>query len=318
LNGGQEASRGQAVTARQSTDTVLMIRPRHFGSNPETAVSNAFQVEQQASSARALAEFDELASKLTQAGVRTIVFEDTDEPVKPDAVFPNNWVSFHRDGRVVRYPMLAPSRRLERRQGLLDALHTEYGYEIREIIDLSGNENAGHFLEGTGSMVLDRVNRLAYVCLSPRTHLQVAAEFAQRMGYELVVFEAVDPGGMAIYHTNVMLCVGTRVAVICAEAIMDERARAAVLDRLRSSGHEVVELSLAQMVAFAGNMLELRGRGDKGLLVMSQRARESLRDEQVQVLERHLELLGVPVPHIEDCAGGSVRCMLAEVFLPHR
>jgi len=318
LNGAQDPRRGTQRAVRQSTDTVLMIRPRHFGSNPETAGSNAFQVQQQASSAQALKEFDALVSRLQMAGVRTIVYQDTDQPVKPDAVFPNNWVSFHQDGRVVLYPMLAPSRRLERRPELLDSLHNDHGYEIREIIDLSGHECSDRFLEGTGSMVLDRVNRLAYLCLSPRTHLQVAAEFAQRMGYELVVFDAVDATGMAIYHTNVMLCVGTRIAVICAEAIADEQARAEVLDRLRGTGHEVVELSLAQMESFAGNMLELRGVGDRGLLVMSQRAMESLAQTQRTALAHHLDLISIPVPHIEDCAGGSVRCMLAEVFLPHR
>lgn len=302
----------------QSADTVLMVRPCHFGSNPETAGSNAFQVEQAASNERALAEFDAVVAGLERAGVRVLVFEDTAEPVKPDAVFPNNWVSFHQDGRVVLYPMMAPSRRLERRPELLERLHREHGYEIREIVDLSGHESGQRFLEGTGSMVLDRVNRLAYMCLSPRTHLQVAAEFGQRMGYELVVFDARDAGGTPVYHTNVMLCIGSSVAVVCAEAIVDRQAREGVLARLRQTGHEVVELSLAQMAAFAGNMLELRGQHGRPLLAMSQRAAESLDPAQRQRLAAHLDLLSVPVPHIEDCAGGSVRCMLAEMFLPRR
>ena len=303
----------------QSSSTVMMVRPRNFLSNPETAVSNAFQVkhgEDAADNRRAVAEFNGLVSALEGAGVEVLVIEDTDSPVKPDAIFPNNWVSFHADGRVVLYPMLAPNRRLERRPDVLEYLHEDLGFDIREISDLSDHEAREQYLEGTGSMVFDRVNRLAYACLSPRTHLQAAADFAQRMGYEMVLFEAVDAQGSAIYHTNVMLCIGSGLAVICADSIRDETVRAAVLQRLEETGHELVLISLEQMEAFAGNMLEVIGRGGKGRLVMSGRARASLRADQLEIIKKYLEPLAVSVPYIEDCAGGSVRCMLAEVFLP--
>lgn len=303
----------------QSSSTVLMVRPRHFLSNPETAGSNAFQVKHGVGAAdndRAVAEFNRLVAALEGAGVEVLLIEDTDSPVKPDAIFPNNWISFHADGRVVLYPMLAPNRRLERRSDVVEYLREDLGFDIREILDLSEHEGQEQYLEGTGSMVFDRVNRLAYACLSPRTHLQAAADFAQRMGFEMVLFEAVDARGSAIYHTNVMLCIGTGLAVICADAIRDEAVRNAVLKRLTDTGHEVVLISLAQMDAFAGNMLEVIGRGGKGRLVMSARAHESLRTDQLEIINQHLEPLAVPVPYIEDCAGGSVRCMLAEVFTP--
>lgn len=304
----------------QSTSVVLMVRPRHFLSNPETAVSNVFQVRHgagAADNARASAEFDGLVEALRGAGVDVVVIEDTDDPVKPDAVFPNNWVSFHADGRVVLYPMMATSRRLERRPDVLDHLHTGLGFDVREILDLSEQEASGQFLEGTGSMVLDRENRLAYACLSPRTHLQAAADFAQRMGYELVMFEAVDAQGNAIYHTNVMMCVGSKLAVVCAEAILGDEVREAVLRRLRETGHELVVISFDQMNAFAGNMLEVRGHRGEGRMLMSARAYASLSADQLTTLRKYLEPLVVPVPYIEDCAGGSVRCMVAEIFLPH-
>ncbi len=306
----------------QSTSVVLMVRPAHFLSNPETAESNLFQVKHGAEAtdnARAVAEFDGLVEALRGAGVEVLVIEDTVKPVKPDAVFPNNWVSFHADGRVVLYPMMAPSRRLERRPEVLDYLRMELDFEVREILDLSEHEASQQYLEGTGSMVLDRENRLAYACLSPRTHLQAAADFAQRMGYELVMFEALDAQGNAIYHTNVMMCLGTRLAVVCAEAISGEDVRAAVLRRLRETGHELVVISHDQMNAFAGNMLEVVTPAGKGRLLMSARAYASLSADQVTAISKYLEPLVVPVPYIEDCAGGSVRCMVAEVFLPrHR
>lgn len=303
----------------QSTSTVLMIRPRHFLSNPETAVSNAFQVlhgEGAGDNARAVAEFDGLAGALESVGVRVLVIEDTDDPVKPDAVFPNNWVSFHADGRVVLYPMQVPSRRRERRADILETLVGRHGLEIREVLDLTDHEQQDQFLEGTGSLVLDRVNRIAYACLSPRTHLQAAADFSQRMGYELVVFEAVDAAGAAIYHTNVMMCVGSSLAVICDEAIADPQARQEVLKRLEQTGHRLLRITLEQMGAFAGNMLEVTGRDGKAYLVMSARAHQSLTPEQKATVSARLQPLPVPVNYIEDCAGGSVRCMLAEVFLP--
>lgn len=306
----------------QLASTVLMIRPAGFESNPLTAASNRFQgntpatpAEQQAS---ALQEFDELVAALRSAGVEVIVVDDTPEPHTPDAIFPNNWISTHADGRVVLYPMEAGNRRTERRLDVVDVLAGEYGRQVSEVIDLSSHENTGHFLEGTGSMVLDRVNRVVYACLSSRTHLDPLGDFAQRLGYDVVAFDAVDEDGEPIYHTNVLMNVGERLAVICDVAIPRAEQRAAVLSRLRDTGHEIISLSYAQLRAFAGNMLELRnGKGER-VLAMSQQAYDSLDEEQHEVLAADGRIVSASIDTIEASAGGSVRCMLAEVHLPLR
>ncbi len=309
------------MSESQSTDQVLMIRPVRFAGNAQTAASNRFQnlAEQQAAEvvqAAACAEFDALVSQLTAAGVNVFVLDDTPEPHTPDSIFPNNWVSFHADGVVVLYPMLAPNRRLERRMDVLQHLSGQ-GLRIRQTIDLTPHEADEKFLEGTGSLVLDRVHRNAYACISPRTDLDVLGDFAQRLDYELVTFDAVDPDGVPIYHTNVLMCIGTRFAVLCTEAIAAHE-RDAVLHALRSTGHEVIEITPAQMQCFAGNMLELQGA--QGLCVaLSQSAFDSLsvaQRDQLQVLAG--PLLVAAIPTIERLGGGSVRCMLAEVFLPAR
>ncbi len=304
----------------QLASTVLMIRPVRFESNPETAESNRFQGRTGASAAEqqqaASAEFDGLVAALGEHGVTVLVFDDTPEPHTPDSVFPNNWVSFHADGRVVLYPMEATNRRLERRLDIIEQIGDEHGFAVSEIVDLSGHEGDGQYLEGTGSMVLDRSGHLAYACLSSRTHLGPLGDFAQRMDYEVVSFDAVDRDGVPIYHTNVLMNVGEALAVICDEAISREDQRAAVLQSLQDSGRKIISLSYDQLDAFAGNMLELRGPGGGRLVAMSQQAYDSLDDEQRRTLRDNGEVLAVPIDNIEASAGGSVRCMLAEVHLP--
>jgi hypothetical protein len=301
-----------------------MVRPASFGFNPETASSNAFQRPQTTASqaetqSRALAEFDVLADSLQRAGVRVIVAPDTALPVKPDAIFPNNWVSFHHDGTVVLYPMLAPNRRLERRDEVLHQVARDGGYQVTRTVDLKHREEQSQFLEGTGSLVLDRPNRIAFASLSPRTDLDVLGEFAQQLGYELVTFEAFDQGSppRAVYHTNVLMALGTHFAVVCAEAIANPAHRHAVTQRLESSGHEVIEISQAQMHRFAGNLLELAPPGGP-LIALSQNAWGSLDPAQRRRLESHGTVLVADIPVIERTGGGGVRCMLAEIHLPRR
>ncbi|MCZ8129679.1 MAG: arginine deiminase-related protein [Steroidobacteraceae bacterium] len=302
----------------QCAGAVLLVRPATFASNPETLATNRFQgalAPGEFVREAVLHEFDQLAGLLADE-VRVHVVHDTPEPPKPDAVFPNNWFSTHADGTVVLYPMLAPSRRAERRRELVDALATEGPYRIARVVDLSHFELQGAFLEGTGSLVLDRVAHVAYACRSPRTHAAPLAAFARAMGYEIEAFDAVDDGGTPIYHTNVVMWIGDGIAAIGAEAIADREQRRRVLDRL-SARHEVVELSHAQLAAFAGNALALRGRDGSQLLEMSHRAFHALTDTQRATIRRHARWLTAhPVYTIERLGGGSVRCMLAEVFLP--
>ena len=310
----------QTANEPQLASTVMMIRPAGFENNPLTAASNRFQGKTSSSPdeqhAIALREFDGLVAALRDNGVEVIVVDDTSEPHTPDAIFPNNWISMHADGRVVLYPMEAENRRTERRGDIVDILGEVAGRQITEVIDLSAHEEAGHFLEGTGSMVLDRANRVAYACVSTRTHLDPLGEFAQRMGYDVVAFDAVDSGGVPIYHTNVLMNVGEQTAVICAEAIPRDEQRNAVLARLRETGHEVVELTYDQLDAFAGNMLELRNNQGERVLAMSQQAYDSLNEEQRAALSANARIVSAAIDNIESSAGGSVRCMLAEVHLP--
>lgn len=297
-----------------------MIRPARFESNPQTAASNRFQGKTDASpdeqQESALVQFDDLVSDLGANGIEAIVVEDTSEPHTPDSIFPNNWVSFHADGRVVLYPMEADNRRTERRMDIVENLDTTYGFQVSEVVDLSHHEQAGHFLEGTGSMVLDRVNRIAYACLSSRTQLDVLGDFAQRLEYDVVAFDAVDRDGVPIYHTNVLMNVGEKLAVICDRAIARDDQRAAVLRRLQETGHDVVSLNYDQLDAFAGNMLELRNKNGDRLLAMSQRAYDSLDKKQQRKLRDNGSIITTVIDDIEYSAGGSVRCMLAEVHLP--
>lgn len=304
----------------QLAAAVLMIKPVRFQSNPLTAASNRFQGRNTSSPEQqqldSVAEFDGLCSVLEANGVKVVQFDDTLEPHTPDSIFPNNWVSFHADGRVVLYPMEAPNRRTERRHDLVEKLVSDYGFQVREIVDLSHHERDGHFLEGTGSLVLDRVNHIAYASLSSRTHLDALGEFAQRMDYEVVAFAAVDKAGEAIYHTNVLLNVGEKLAVICAESIADAQQRAAVLESLRSTGHEVILLGFDQLESFAGNMLELRSSSGERLIAMSEQARNSLDESQLGKIAAAATIISAPIDRIESSSGGSVRCMLAEIHLP--
>ena len=304
----------------QLASSVLMIRPVRFESNPMTADSNRFQSKSKADpdtqNTNAQEEFDALAATLRDAGINVVIADDTLEPHTPDSIFPNNWVSFHGDGRVVLYPMEAKNRRTERRPEIVEQLDSKHGFAVKEIIDLSGHEHAGHYLEGTGSMVLDRKNHVAYACLSSRTQLDPLGDFAQRMDYDVLTFDAVERDGVAIYHTNVLLSVGEKLAVICAEAIERDEQRAAVLQRLSDTGHELILLSYDQLDAFAGNMLELRSKDGNRLVAMSQQAYDSLDTSQIERLRVNGRIVSSDISDIEASAGGSVRCMLAEIHLP--
>jgi hypothetical protein len=309
---------------QQCADAVLMVRPRAFGYNPETAATNTFQKDGDAApdevQGLASEEFAQLARALASEGVGVCVAEDTAQPHKPDAIFPNNWLSFHADGTLVLYPLQVPNRRVERRQAVIDAAVEAFGFKVTHLIDLTHHEVEGRFLEGTGSLVLDHVRRVAYACSSPRTHPEVVADWARELNYEPVVFEATNRGGVALYHTNVLMCIGERFIVIASEAIV-RRDRERVLRSVRASGREVIEIGHAELERFAGNMLELgtwdEALGDSRVLVMSESARRALAPEAYARLSGSTDtVLAVPVPTIETFGGGSVRCMLAEVFRP--
>jgi hypothetical protein len=303
----------------QLTDTVLLVRPAAFGFNPDTARTNAFQNDDGRLTpaeiqARAVAEFDAFVEQLRASGLRVIVFPDPGPtPPTPDSIFPNNWVSFHPGGQAVLYPMHAPSRRAERRPAVLAQLAAA-GHPYPQVLDLSGWEATGQYLEGTGSLVLDRARRVAYAALSPRTDATAVALWAARLGYELVVFEALDASGTPIYHTNVLLSVGATVAVACFEALPDSEARTLLHTRLATDGRLVVPITHPQMSAFAGNMLQVQPAGRGPLLIMSGQAWRALSGAQQAALLAHTEVLVAPLDTIEQYGGGSARCMLAEVF----
>jgi hypothetical protein len=306
----------------QTCADLLMIRPVRFEGNAQTASSNRFQkslsLSPQSMQAAALSEFDTLVDVLRRAGVCIHDIDDTSEPHTPDSLFPNNWVSFHADGTAVLYPMLALNRRLERREEIMEYLSTRAGFRIARVIDLTHHEREGKFLEGTGSLVLDRTNRIAYACISPRTDLDVLGDFAQQLDYEVVSFEATDAQGVAIYHTNVLMCVGSRFAAVCSSAIRED-ARASVLASLRNTGHVILDLSFEQMNAFAGNMLELKTTHGEPLVAMSTTALQSLSVDQREVIAKEAgPIVSAPIPTIETLGGGSVRCMLAEIALPRK
>ncbi len=298
-----------------------MIEPVAFGSNPDSARTNAFMRDAtgfppEELQASALREFLALVERLESEGVEALVFRDRADSPSPDAIFPNNWVSFHEEGRALLYPMEPPNRRRERRTEILDWLSVEKGFRLDEVIDLSFHEAEGRFLEGTGSMVFDRPGRTVYASVSPRTTPSLLHEYGERFGLRIVSFHAFDAGGVAVYHTNVALALGAGVALFCGEAVRDLCERREVMESLESGGREVVELTMEQLYAFAGNMLALESRRGEPLLAMSERAFSSLSRTQLQRLERRARLVRSPIPTIEEFGGGSVRCMLAEVFLP--
>jgi len=300
----------------QTAAAVLMVRPHRFFWNEQTAASNTFQVAPAASSevvaAQADEEFGRLQALLVAAGIRVRVFDDPGEPHTPDAVFPNNWFSTHADGTLVLYPMAAPNRRAERHPAWITALQAELG--TTRLVDLSPHEAAGRFLEGTGSLVLDRRERVAYGALSLRTHPQVAAELAAALGYRLRLFATQPLRGQPVYHTNVLLSLGASAAVICLSAVADEHERQAIAAELAESGRELVVIDADQLGEFAGNVLSLRNRHGQRFWVMSSRAHAAFSSAQRQQLARHGELLHTPLATIEAVGGGSARCMLAELF----
>lgn len=302
---------------KQTTSTLLMIRPVRFGFNEQTAESNAFQNKSDNKAEdiqqKALEEFDNFVDLLRANGVKVIVVNDTAEPHTPDSIFPNNWVSFHANGDVLLYPMQAENRRLERREDIIRKI--EEDYTVNHVIDLSRFEVQNKFLEGTGSMVLDRENKIAYACLSPRTDKEVLETFAKREDYEAITFDAVDSQGKAIYHTNVLMCIGSSYAVICLDAIKDEIERGQLLDSFKNTGKEVVEITFDQMNHFAGNMLEVENSNGEKLLVMSKQAYQSLQPGQIAILEKYVRVIYSDISTIETHGGGSARCMLAEVHL---
>jgi len=315
------ATAGQSTADAQTADAVLMVRPASFGWNPQTQASNRFQRDEPglASDAneRARAEFDALSLQLHGAGVAVTVAADVAAPVCPDAIFPNNWVSLHADGTVVLYPMLARNRRLERRLELIASLAAERRRTVVRLLDLTQHESHDRFLEGTGSIVFDHARRIAYACLSPRTHPEPLAELCDELGYQPCTFMATDAAGVPIYHTNVMLAVGSRCCVVAASAIVP-RDRERVLSSLAAADRHVEIIDATQMAGFAGNVLELRAADAGSVLAMSATAHASFGPAAIERLASTVNrIVAAPIPTIETLGGGSVRCMLAEVFLPH-
>ena len=302
----------------QTTDTVLMIEPAAFGFNAETAQNNYFQVnsENAETQNRALQEFNNFVEKLRSKGINVITVKDTLEPHTPDSIFPNNWISMHQDGTVVLYPMCAVNRRWERRNDILEIL--KRNFSVKEIIDFSAPENDGKFLEGTGSMIFDHDNKLAYGSVSLRLDEQLFREFCEKFGFTPVVFHSYQTANnerLPIYHTNVMMCVADQFVVICLDCIDDETERIKVVNAIVNSGKEIIEISESQMQRFAGNMLQLQNPEGKKFLVMSLSAYQSLTPEQISNIEKYSEIIYSDLETIETNGGGSARCMLAEVFL---
>lgn len=292
-----------------------MIRPVNFTFNEQTAVNNAFQIagnEQQAQ-LNALREFDAFVEMLRSKDIDILVVEDTPLPHTPDSIFPNNWISFHEEGSLVLFPMYAQNRRLERKFTVLNEINNRF--HVQKVIDLTPKEKEEKFLEGTGSMVLDRDNRIAYACLSPRTDKSLLIEFCERMDYKPVAFHAQDSKGTPIYHTNVMMCLADRYAVICLESIPDITEKQAVSDAVHQTGKEILDITMRQMNQFAGNMLQVNNTSGKKYVVMSTRALKSLIPGQVNTLEKYNEILHAPLDSIESNGGGSARCMMAEIHL---
>ncbi len=307
---------------KQATNTILMIRPVAFRMNEQTAVNNYYQkvldnLLPDTVNAKAQQEFDAFVEKLRGVGVNVIVVDDTLNPDTPDSIFPNNWVSFHENNDVALYPMFAENRRHERREDILDLIEDK-GFVIDNIVDYTSAEDDGIFLEGTGSIVLDRVNQKAYCALSPRADEELFIEFCEDFEYTPIIFEAfqtVNGERKHIYHTNVMMCVGDTFAVICADCIDDKKESKMVLSSLKDDGKEIILLTEEQLNHFAGNMLQVLGANDKSYLVMSNSAYQSLTGDQITKIEKHTEILSASLDIIEACGGGSARCMMAEVFL---
>ena len=312
--------------SQQSTSTLLMVKPYGFDYNTETAEDNHFQTGGTGLSSNeitraALHEFEALVKQITAQGIEVIIYDDPATKVTPDAVFPNNWFSTHSDGTLYLYPMFAPNRRKERRQEVLDFLTQTHGFSIDRIMDWSKNEEVGLFLEGTGSMILDRPNTIIYAALSERTSEELLKQYAQEIGYALIAFTSyhkVNQKEVLIYHTNVMLCVAEDYCLVCLECITNLTERKVVIESLKKTNKTIIELSLDQVDHFAGNMLEANNKANESFLIMSSRAYHSLSSEQIKQIEQYSNIIYAPLPAIENYGGGSARCMLAEIFLPQK
>lgn len=301
----------------QITNNIMMIRPANFGYNDQTAVNNSFQSTPETKTAEeirnaATSEFDNMVEKLRIHGVNVKVIEDSETPVKPDAIFPNNWISFHNKNTLITYPMFAENRRIERRQDIITEFEEELGYTVRYKFEFYEDEKL--YLEGTGSMILDRENKIVYACISQRTDINILDKFCVLMGYQKQIFHSYDKQDELIYHTNVMMCVGKDFVVICLESIHSEDEEKELIDRFESTGKEIIEISLDQVNQFAGNMLQLMTNDMSDLLVMSQSAYQSLEAWQIDKIRNHTQILALEIPTIEKYGGGSVRCMMAEIF----
>jgi hypothetical protein len=306
----------------QLPTAVVMVRPASFGFNPDTAPSFMFQRETTEASRkeierRARMEFDILAGRLRDAGVEVLIAEDKEDLNTPDAVFPNNWVSFHHDGTVVLYPMLAPSRRPERRRDIIEKLQAS-GFRVSRVIDLTHHEDHGRFLEGTGSVVFDHADHLAYANISPRTSEHVLGELCGTLGYKPVTFRAVLQNGDVILHTDMTMSIGDRFVIFCADAIADAAERKRVLDSLKSTGREIISIGLKQLEQFAGNVLQLRTKKDGSVLAISTSACLALRPEQRDAIQEFTQIVESPLPLFEGIGRGSARCMMADVHLPRK
>ena len=310
--------------AKQSTNTILMIEPVAFGFNEQTADNNYFQQKDDSQEniiqQNALKEFNGMVNLLKEKGINVIAIKDTLDPHTPDSIFPNNWISFHDDGRIAVYPMYAENRRKERRADILIDLEKR-GLLIQDIVDYTESEKEGNYLEGTGSMILDRVNKVAYAALSERTEKNLFLRFCKDFGFTPVYFHAnqtIDNKRLPIYHTNVMMCIGDKYAVVCLDTIDDEKERKEVINSFKKTNKEIVEISEAQMYQFSGNMLQVENAEGKCFLVMSRSAYNSLSEQQIKTLTGYNEIIAVDIPTIEKYGGGSARCMMAEVFLPKK
>lgn len=300
------------------TSNIFMVRPVDFKFNLQTAENNKFQEKSTHGQVQeiALQEFDGYVNMLRKNGVHVLVIEDTLKPESPDSIFPNNWISMHKDGEIILYPMFSPNRRVERRADVVDLLKKQF--EVKKLTDLSFYEHENSFLEGTGSLVIDRANKLAYACLSVRTSEKIIEDFCKETGYTALTFHGTDQDGFPIYHTNVMMCVARGFAIICLDAISDKEEKTKVTDSLIANGKEIIEISFDQMNHFAGNVLQLKSKSGEQLIVMSEQAFKILTQAQIHTLEKFGKVIYSAIPTIEKNGGGSARCMIAEIFLPEK
>lgn len=300
------------------TSNILMIRPVDFKFNNQTAANNMFQEKSDHTKVQefALHEFDGYVAMLRKNGINVLVVEDTLKPESPDSIFPNNWISMHKDGEIILYPMFSANRRVERRMDIVDMLKDKF--DVKKVTDLSYHEEENLFLEGTGSLVIDRKNKVAYACLSVRTSEKVIEEFCAETGYTAVIFHGTDQDQFPIYHTNVMMCVASDFAIICLQAIADTQEKTKVTARLTDAGKELIEITFDQMNHFAGNVLQVKNEAGEKLIVMSEQAFKILTQQQISALEKYGRIVYAPIYTIEKNGGGSARCMLAEIFLPSK